>query len=136
MFALTASSDIGGNEMIGVFEGTILTISELMEGKTLEEVHLMTMRNVLPVLLPLGTRLVLDGRDSDGKMTRLQHSDNPNCGFSTHIYYQAGVQHTIVPIMLVHTCKAVVEGDIMTVNGSRCQGTLMEWCEDECIAGQ
>jgi hypothetical protein len=136
MFAITASSDMGENKLIGVFEGTIITIAEMMDGKTLEEVHLMTMRNVLPVLLPHDTRLVLDGRNSDGKMTGLQHSDNPNCKFSTHIYYQAGEQRKISPIMLVHTCKAVVEGEIMTVDWSRCQETLMEWCEDECNAGQ
>jgi hypothetical protein len=131
MLVLRASCDLEENKWIGVFEGTILTISELMDGISLEDLHLIQLRNVVPVLMPLGSRLVLDGRHSDSKMTWLHHSDDPNCEFSTNIYYQAEAQQTIVPVLLVHTCKAVVVGEIMTVNWSQCRDTLMEWCAVE-----
>jgi hypothetical protein len=90
-----------------------------------------TMKNVVPVLWPLGTHLVLHGSHNDSKITLLQHSDESNCEFSTSIYYQAEGQRTIVRFLLVHTCKAVVVGEIMTVSCSQCSDASMEWCAME-----
>jgi hypothetical protein len=130
MLVLKASRDLEENTWVGVFEGTILKISELMDGHSLEDLHFITMRNVVPVMLPVGSRLVLDGRHNDSKMTWLQHSDDPNCEFSTSVFYLTQVQQTIVPVLLVHTCKAIVVGEIMTVNWNQCHNTLMEWCAE------
>jgi hypothetical protein len=96
MLALTGSCDLQKNTCNGVFESTSLTISESMDGNWLEDLHVITMKNVVPVLWPLGTHLVLHGSHNDSKITLLQHSDESNCEFSTSIYYQAEGQRTIV----------------------------------------
>jgi hypothetical protein len=129
MRAITAASNLEHDSLLGVFEGATLTFDEFVDGRTLEEVQQSSIRNVVPIGL-FGTRFIVDGRGTDTKMSMLQHSDDPNCSLCNSMYVHAEGRRTIVPLVLVHTNKAVVKDDILTVNWRHCQTTVLEWYAD------